>query len=397
MKPDDFGKAGENPKFQNMQEENLKTKILLAAGENLKDRLDLGETEVVADITLREKIIPAAEKLKPDVVIFSVYLRGNLDYLQIAEELVSMNIRIIFLVGDLSPDSIEIFKLQEMGIKEILYNPVDLGVLEKMLLRPEPDGEIVFKENGRKGVLGSILNHPKSETKTTKKVTLFSKTVLVWSPAITGKSTVALNLAAYAAKMGCRAALIDADPACAMHTYTQGVSDGQYLAEAMLDDPFSTAHTISLLPELLIFTNDPSANCPVLTDKNLRKLTGILEEETDLVVVDMPCNSGLAQKLTDAPILLVADQNWLHIKNIQRCLDEAWLPDSTKLVLNNVFDSKEVPAKDVEKALGQISCAVIPSRTKEITEGIKAGIPAVMFDKPLQKGFLKLFKEIREW
>jgi len=372
-----------------------KIKTIFAAGENLKDRLDLGEVEVVADIAVREQIIPSAEELQPDVVILSVYLRGNTDYLEIAQKLTAMNIRLIFLAGDLSPDSIEISKLQEMRIKEILYNPVDLGLLEKMLLRPEPSGELTFKENGKKRVLGGILSHSKtSETKTTKKVTLFSKTVFVWSPVVAGKSIIALNLSAYAAKMGYKVALIDADPACALHTYTQGVSDGQYLTDALLDDPFSTAHTISLLPELLIFTNDPSANCPILTDKNLRKLAGILEEETDLVVVDMPCSSGLLQKLTDAPILLIADQNWHHIKKIQRSLDEGWLPENAKLVLNNAFESKEIPIKDIEKALGQINSAIIPARTKEIMEGIKTGIPAVLFDKPLQQGFSNLLHEI---
>lgn len=379
-----------------------KIKVLLAAGENLADRIDNDEVKVVANIDLREKIIPAAEKLKPSVVIFSIYLRGSTDYLEVTEKLIAMNIRVIFLAGDLSPGSIEINKLKEMGVKEILYNPVDLGQLEKMIIRPDPSGEIVFKDPGKRGMFSAFLSQP-SKIKTsgtpkaeTSSIALFSKTVFIWSPVSSGKTTVALNLSAYAAKMGYQVALIDADPSCALHTYTKGVNDGQYLAEALLDDPYAVAHTITLIPELLIFTNDPNTDYPIITERNLRKLAGILEENNDLVVVDMPSNTGLMQKLPDVQILLVADQNWHHIKQIQRSLDEGWLPDNIKLVLNNYFDSGEIPVQAVEKALGQVSVTTIPSRTKELTEGIKTGIPAVLFDKPLLQGFSALIKEIKE-
>lgn len=97
--------------------------------------------EHLATLFSRDEIITAAVQTCPNVCVLSPDLPGNRDVLDLAETLVQMGVRVIFLAGALSPDNPTIVSLVSYGVADILYGRVTSGLLiERIRARREPAG-----------------------------------------------------------------------------------------------------------------------------------------------------------------------------------------------------------------------------------------------------------------
>lgn len=101
-------------------------KTVLATNEKELDKYlkSLGELEVVKEVFYREGLVDAARRSGARLAIVSAYLPGQSDLAEILFRLRMMDLRVIFLAGDIPGSDPLIGDLIAMGIYDILFNPI---------------------------------------------------------------------------------------------------------------------------------------------------------------------------------------------------------------------------------------------------------------------------------
>ncbi|NPV74314.1 MAG: hypothetical protein HPY89_11190 [Pelotomaculum sp.] len=361
------------------------------------------EIEHLVTLETREEVIPAAEQLNPDVCLLSSELPGEIDILDIAEALVMRGTRVVFMAGSLEEDNPTIDMLKRMGVTDIIHgNPTAGLLIERLLNKGRPcvvPRTAVIKPNEKlriesikeepEGLAGKARELGKNLKKLAQRKTegVHENVVAVWSPAPTGKTFVAVNLAVSMALRGIETVLLDASDfsSWALVGAPEG-EDGlvRFLETGRLQ---GAAFQPDLVPGLYVLTADPGGEIPKIDPK---KLIEKLAATGHLVVVDL---SGAPYESAGTTVI-VADHDYNHLVKIQKSIQEGeWLYRAV-LVLNRNVESGNLPVDTVKQATGMNIAAVIPDSAVEVLESQRAGVPSVLVSSIIAEAFEELCKHL---
>lgn len=377
----------------------MKTSVIIAVPD---DELLITETvgsarelKHLATLETREEVIPATQQLTPDVCLLSSELPGEIDILDVAESLVKRGTRVVFLAGDLEEDNPTVDMLGRMGVSDIIHGAPTAGLLiERLLNKGKPF--IVPKSTSLKANENLIMDSDTSANESIaekardigksikrlsirkKHVDVLDNIIAVWSPAPTGKTFVAANIAAALAMSGAEVVLVDSTGATWSLMGAPEGEDGllRFMETGSLQ---GTAFQPDLLPGLYVLTVDPVEEVPkVDLKKLLEKLSGLP------VIVDLESGPLEAAGTT----ILVADHDYNHLVKIQKALqqEEDW-HSRTILVLNRNVESANLSVDIVRQAAGMDVAAAIPDCALEVLESQRAGLPAVLVNPAIAAVF----------
>jgi len=387
--------------------------IVLAAADDFLEPLSAIREFMVTPVGGREDVIYAAETAGADVVVLSPELPGEMDIIDIVEELLDLNIRTVFLGGRLNPNNLTIKKLVELGVYDILFEPVTIGRLKDALInpagefQPNPGKPVIMldEQDGndtREGALNRIKsNLPqlaqrkiKGDGKVTGKGALVNL-IGVCSPVPAGKTMVALNLAAVLALRGNSVALVDLDLTQLSLANWIEVPEGEDGVYRLLKDPGNAlehGYNPNLLPWLYIYTasniESGAGGGKKAVGSVLKNLCGAF----DFVIADTAAdfkNAATQEVIASAgQVALVTDSDFNHLRKIQAVLDG--MPEEfftrCSLAANRVVNSELVVVSDAENAAG-LKADVAIADCLGVLESIKAGIPAVLYREDLKHSF----------
>lgn len=374
-----------------------KTRVIVAVPD---DELVLTETigsakeiEHLATLEFREEVIPAAQQLKPDVCLLSWDLPGETDILDIADFIVKQGTRVVFMAGNLDEDNPTVDMLKRMGVTDVIHGSPTAGLLierllnkgqpytvpQKALVSPNENLIIDRVADEKETIPAKAREIGRSIKRLTRRKEdgVYENVIAVWSPAPTGKTFVAVNLAAAFALRGTETVLLDVHGSVWPLVGAPGGEDGlaRFLETGTLR---GTAFCPDLIPGLCVLTSDPAGEAPAVdVNKVLEKLVGGSHQ----IIID----------LNDAPLdaagttVIVADHDVNHLLKIQKAVQEGdWLYRAV-LVLNRHVES--LPVETVKQAAAMNVAAVIPELGPEALECQRAGVPAVLVNPALAEAF----------
>lgn len=388
---------------------------------------------IVAAAQYREAVADIVRTTKADVLLLSAYLKGSEDILQTVFTARSANLRVVFLAGKIDPNDELIADLIAIGVYDILFNPIDVEQIEAVLREPgkfaeavkllritkKPEGKNLSKvalkflplvrsgeeskkqetlkpEHRAKTALpkqvlqttsGKTTKTTGTKTKIKQQTPLeaadiigddgplhFTRPVIaVWSPAPTGKTFIATNLAR-ALSGQTKVAFADLTPDRAAHTWLLApegeASFNQVMAASLLQD----------LPQglklggITAYLSDPMIPIPDITVAALRRFISSPQVDADLMVLDLPSVlSPWSQRLLAAStVLLVADPDYAHCLLVRKAYQE--LNQETKVVLVvNKAEQIEAPGWNIADVLGAKPAIQMPCCPKSVYECIAAG------------------------
>ncbi|RYD07210.1 hypothetical protein N752_01090 [Desulforamulus aquiferis] len=383
-----------------------KKNILLATGdEAVNEAISTSVSHSFNIAEDREGLLQKVNTTKTDVVVVSKGLPGDVDILEVLQQVKKHTENVIFIAGNISPTDITIARIKELGI-EIITGDISIGHLMKSLHKSlgqadeqhpisyESDDTTALDKIVRAGseLAKNIPNISVPKVPTIqikrKKQSICKKLVAIASPIPAGKTFVAVNLSTVLWKMRYNVVLVDAAIQQSTHTWLGVPHEGGLLEALQSDDPLSLAYQRpeAMMPKVNILNTsafDGKANI-----KDYIKLLNNLNEteEVDIILVDTQGNMNdlLTKTILDmaGQVILVADQDFNHLMFLQSALDKLENSldfDKFSLIINRVIDSNNLGISDAEKAAGLQADGVIPDQTKEVLESIKNGIPAALF------------------
>ncbi len=118
-------------------------------------------------VQYREAVLQVAQKTVPDVVVLTAWLDGTVDIIDIAYELRSLDIRIVFLAGTLEQADPVVQGVARLSVYDILFGEITVGQVINKINNPTPASQGIPLLDGRG-------NTPKedNETKTRGKIKL---------------------------------------------------------------------------------------------------------------------------------------------------------------------------------------------------------------------------------
>lgn len=368
------------------------------------------EVEYCATLTSREEVIPSIKYYQPQVCLLSSDLPGKTDVLDIAEKLTESNIRIVFLAGDLAPDNPTIERLQRMGITDILYGIPTAGLLIERLnnqgnpvtksdLTIQPD-ERHLTEREPEASVRSIV------TKNFRKVTRIRKNqgqhlqgvTALWSPAPTGKSFVAFNMAVALSTQGIDTVIIDLSPDHGIWALSGAPNNEDGLQKALEspDMAIGAAFKLDIVPSLYVLTMDPVTEQPVTFSVSaIKKLTESLINKGLTVIYDLGQEIRGLKDIAKT-IVLVCDHDYNHLIKTQKAImqEEEWL-DRAVAILNRHTESEHLSLEKVRQETGNMNIKhIIPEITTSALECQRLGIPAIMVNQELMQIFMVLSSDL---
>ncbi|MBO8128930.1 MAG: P-loop NTPase [Peptococcaceae bacterium] len=398
-------------------------KVLLATSmEDLEDALEAAQGSsfsVIAKVRSREDVVTYSSELRPDTVVLSPELSGQMDILDVIYQLRSLDIRIVFIAGSLDPGDVTITKIIEYGVRDIIFGEIRIGQVIDILKSASGNQNVSVPkqlepfdedEEEHEGPLKRIVrlggevkkSIPRVSLRTRKSVSEIENVIAVCSPTSSGKTFVAVNLATALAQQGYTVALLDCDiRSHAVYAWLNCPTGEEGLVRAMQDteDPLAHAFQPHFIPGLYVITNDPFENKTLLTEKKLIGLIKALAGVVDLVIIDTPGEFSMPVTKTAidlaGTVILVADPDYNHLLKLQAEMDglpEDFNFEKMVVVANNFPDSEKLPVDDVQKAAGLNVACVLPAKPT-VPESIKAGIPVVLYDSELRETFEKLLAE----
>lgn len=396
---------------------------ILAAVEQEAITLALREIEQVERVDLAsdtDSILPLVHKLKVDLVILSVYLPGNTDFLDVLESLHAMRIKTIFLAGEFGPDDLAIRRLK--GKVEIIHGPVRLGALQELVKAlcsvSLPDhnssyqstsNQLFAKQSGTRpanGLLRIVEDLEKKEIKQESRVTnkLSAQERIpelpqdvseripeipvfaVWSPSASGKTFVSINLASLGARLGMKTLLVNLAPG---GEHWLGLDPGGL-------DHFIRGNSLveswiqpRLLPKLHVLT---SAEKEKVTDMVILQILqeAAASNQVDLVIIDMPSQLDFSTKsifgLADR-VVVVADQDRARLLQFRKAITNVDLTKAV-LVVNRYLD--DLGKEMVFNTLNWMPDCLIPDNPREVSRGIAEGIPIILCDQIIRQSINQL-------
>lgn len=368
------------------------------------------ELEHCATLSSKDEVLPAARQCRPDVVVLSPELEGEIDLLDVVEGLLDIGVRIVFLAGSLTPDNPTVERIS-IKVRDILYGTPTAGVLLERILSPgeptvlpesinlTPEDDENEKQSVRSVLktAGNTLRQVRRSRRVTGKQT--SGIYAVWSPVSAGKTFVAVNLAAtIALQGGVEVTLIDASPDLSC-CYWTGAPDGEEGLLESIKEPGSAldvAFRPNFVPGLSVLTADPGGEKqPKFTPKQIETLAKTVHARGNVVVIDLPTSFDEAILGLAEVVILVADQDISRLVRIQKLFDELEEKgvldlDRMALVLSRYVESKWLPAKSAQEATGLTVSALIPEATREVLECTRTGCPAVIVSPELQAAFSEI-------
>lgn len=381
-----------------------KLTILLATGDdNINESISTSVPCSALMSTSRESLIKKAPEVKPDVIILSYLLPGELDILEVIYQVKEITERVLFLSGNMPENDITVLRIREMGV-EVLSGDASIGSIIRTTCRlsgiAEQQADETEEYQPQERVITrltrvgtefarSMPNISVPKIRISKKVDINEKLIAVVSPLPAGKTFVSVNLSTVLAGMGYNVALVDAD--ARQQSIHAWLNMGDYetgLADAVnSNEPLINAFQHQMVPNLYVFSTDPYMERPFTANtKGLSHLFEALHEDTDIIIVDTSrhLNDPLNKLIIDtaASVLLVADMDYNHLLKLQAELDklESTLDfNKFSLVVNRSITCDNIDASDTEKAAGLPADGIIPDKTKEALESIKNGIPAALF------------------
>ncbi|MFZ5596719.1 MAG: AAA family ATPase [Bacillota bacterium] len=389
-----------------------KNVFLAVASEFLEEGLgSCGELDIAARAGSKEEALSLLDRLcrqnmRPEAAVISSALGGDrsLDVLDVAWRMRSRGLRVIYLAGEAEPGDGSLNRLRGMGIGDIILGPAAIGTVLDVILNPcmgeagapppEPSGGGVPAAAGEGKRLFRVFSRSgrPSDTPSGRRQEagrLYRNVNVVWSPAPTGKTFVAVNHAASMARAGCSVCLLDLDDGAGVWF---GMPEGASGLERALEeegDPLVHAFRPQNVDNLFVLTG---GRAPEDRPGKLDALLDSLRARVGLLVVDMPSSAHDSLLYRAANVILVADMDLSHLRRIKRELarfEEDAVAPEFHLILNRYRDIKGLPGKVIESTPVSLS-GIIPEGHDAVMMSISRGWPAVFTDFALKSAFEKL-------
>lgn len=348
--------------------------------ENIKRLLFFEQDmQVVAEAGNGEEAIKQAERLQPDVILMDINM-PVIDGIA-ATEIIAMKVpTAAIVIMSVQGEQEYLKKAMIAGAREYMVKPFSSDELNSTIRR------VYDFENKRKVHLFSnqVLKVDKQDPQI---VTIFSTKGGV------GKTTLATNLAVSLAKeTGKKVALVDLDlqfgdvavmlNVMPKRTITELIQEiGQLDGE--LIESYLVAHSsgIKILPAP---TRPEYAE--LITAGHVEKILSVLKQNYDYVIVDTSPffqeTNLTALDLCDQ-ILLLISLDLPTIKNVKlslEVLDSLHHKGKIRLILNRSSRDIGIKYQDVEKSLGFLIAAHVPSDGRVVVSAVNKGVPFVTSD-----------------
>lgn len=185
-------------------------KVLLATNEEQLDNAIAGENGiqlVSSPVYYLEAVLPVAEQQRPDVVVITSWLEGEIDITDIIYRLRMMEMRVIFIAGFLTRDDPIIKKICEYGVYDILFGEVTIGQVINKIFNPTPTSQglsLIGKlpehkdhdskpQKEKRQILKNIFKKERSEQKSSSSIKNDTLRIPDESVIITGTNTEVLT------------------------------------------------------------------------------------------------------------------------------------------------------------------------------------------------------------
>ncbi|MHB8171478.1 MAG: response regulator [Thermincolia bacterium] len=360
-----------------------KIKVLIVddvaeTSDNVKRLLYFEEDmEVVGEAGNGEEAVSQAEKLRPDIVLMDINM-PVMDGIT-ATELISLKLpRAGIIIMSVQGEQEYLKKAMMAGAREYMVKPFSSDELADTIRK-------VYDFEARrvnKLVPGEAKVVVRQEHQV---ITVFSTKGGV------GKSTIATNLAVSLVKeTGRKVVLVDLDlqfgdvavmlnviPKRTLTELAQeiGQLDGELLDSYLAPHPSG----VKILPAP---TRPEYAE--LVTASHVEKILGVLKQNYDYVIVDTPPlfnDANLAALDISDQILLILALDLPTIKNIKlslEVLESLHYRGKVRIVLNRSSNDFGIKYEDVERSLGFLVAAHVPSDGRVVVASVNKGVPFVI-------------------
>lgn len=337
------------------------------------------DMEVVGEAEDGEAALRLAEKLLPDIVLMDInmpVLDGISATEQIAMSVPGAGIIIMSVQGEQE----YLKKAMMAGAREYMIKPFSSDELAQTVRR-------VYDFEKKRKI--QLVNNEKAvrPRRDPKIITMFSTKGGV------GKTTLATNLAVCLAReTGGRVALVDLDlqfgdvavmlNVVPKRTITELIQEIGNLDEDILET-FLVSHPsgIRILPAP---TRPEYAE--LITAGHVEKILTLLKSNYDYIIVDTPAvfhETNLTALDMCDQILLIMALELPTIKNVKlsmEVLESLHHKGKIKLILNRSSNDMGIKYTDVERSLGFLVAAHIPSDGRVVVNSVNKGVPFVLSD-----------------
>ena len=167
------------------------------------------EIDLVKEVLYREGVLKTLENHPADVLLLTCDLPGETDLFEICSNARMLDIRVVFLAGDMDENDPLLKKLVSVGVWDILFNPVNDKLIDVLFDNPK------YSKVAHLGKGGSAKHKPKVKTRFNRHEEDYEgpmKPVItaVWSPVSTGKTFLSTMLAVMSAEQQ-KTVLVDLD------------------------------------------------------------------------------------------------------------------------------------------------------------------------------------------
>ncbi|MDA8235367.1 MAG: response regulator [Clostridia bacterium] len=343
--------------------------------ENVKRLMYFEEDmEVVGEAGNGEEAVTLAEKLRPDIILMDInmpVMDGITSTEQISLKLPRAGIIIMSVQGEQE----YLKKAMMAGAREYMVKPFSSDELAETIRK-------VFDFEARR-IDKLVPAERKAEIRQEPQViTVFSTKGGV------GKTTIATNLAvSLVRETGRKVALIDLDlqfgdvavmlnvmPKRTLTELVQeiGQLDGELLGSYLVPHPSG----VKILPAP---TRPEYAE--LITATQVEKILGLLKQNYDYIIVDTPPvfnDTNLVALDASDQILLILALDLPTIKNIKlslEVLESLHQRGKVRIILNRSSNDFGIKYEDVERSLGFLVAAHVPSDGRVVVASVNKGVP----------------------
>jgi len=335
------------------------------------------DMEVVGEAANGEEAVNLAEKLRPDIVLMDINM-PVMDGIT-ATELISLKLpRAGIIIMSVQGEQEYLKKAMMAGAREYMVKPFSSDELADTIRRVYDFEAKRMDKLVPAEVKAEIRREPQI-------ITVFSTKGGV------GKTTIATNLAVSLARdTGRKVALVDLDlqfgdvavmlnvvPKRTLTELVQefGQLDGELLESYLIPHPTG----VRILPAP---TRPEYAE--LVTSTHVEKILELLKQNYDFVIVDTPPvfqETNLAALDASDQILLVLALDLPTIKNVKlslEVLESLHHRGKVRMVLNRSSNDFGIKYEDVERSLGFLVAAHVPSDGRVVVASVNKGVPFVV-------------------